>query len=70
METGPLMGNLVYQFTLAWTKPEVNRLLLIFVFVLDFPCIHPFEDGNGRFSRLLNTFLLLKAGYGFIPCRI
>lgn len=64
IETGPLMGDLVYQFTLAWAKPEVNRLLLIFVFILDFLCIHPFEDGNGRVSRLLTTFLLLKAGYG------
>jgi len=58
-----LVGNLVYQFNQLWSDPSVNRLLLICLFVLDFVCIHPFNDGNGRTSRLLTTFLLLKAGY-------
>ncbi len=62
-ETPGLMGNLIYQFNEYIKEPECNVLLTIFVFVLDFLCIHPFSDGNGRVSRLLTTFLLLKYGY-------
>ena len=58
-----LMGELVYQFNECLKDPECNVLLTIFVFILDFLCIHPFYDGNGRVSRLLTTFLLLKYGY-------
>ena len=58
-----LMGNLVYQFNECLKNPDCNVLLAIFVFVLDFLCIHPFYDGNGRVSRLLSSFLLLKYGY-------
>ena len=58
-----LMGNLIYQFNECIKDAECNTLLAIFVFVLDFLCIHPFYDGNGRVSRLLTTFLLLKYGY-------
>lgn len=58
-----LMENLVFQFNEYIGKPYRNVLLGIFVFVLDFLCIHPFDDGNGRVSRLLTTFLLLKYGY-------
>lgn len=59
-----LMKSLVFQFNEYMGKPYRNVLLGIFVFVLDFLCIHPFDDGNGRVSRLLTTFLLLKYGYG------
>jgi Fic family protein len=41
----------------------MDPLLLIPVFVLDFLCIHPFNDGNGRMSRLLTLLLLYRAGY-------
>lgn len=58
-----LMGNLVFQFNECVNKPGCNILLTIFVFILDFLCIHPFFDGNGRISRLLTTFLLMKYGY-------
>jgi len=58
-----LMGNLVYQFNECANDVGCNTLLAIFVFILDFLCIHPFYDGNGRVSRLLTTFLLLKYGY-------
>lgn len=58
-----LMGNLVFQFNECMKDPNCNVLLAIFVFVLDFLCIHPFYDGNGRVSRLLTTFLLMKYGY-------
>lgn len=43
--------------------PEYDPLLLIPMFVLDFLCIHPFDDGNGRLSRLLTLLLLYRAGY-------
>lgn len=42
---------------------EYDPLLLIPMFVLDFLCIHPFDDGNGRLSRLLTLLLLYRAGY-------
>ncbi len=41
----------------------VDSLILIPVFILDFLCIHPFNDGNGRMSRLLTTLLLYRQGY-------
>lgn len=43
--------------------PEYDPLLFIPMFVLDFLCIHPFDDGNGRLSRLLTLLLLYRAGY-------
>ena len=42
---------------------EIDALLLIPVFIHDFLCIHPFNDGNGRMSRLLTTLLLYRSGY-------
>jgi Fic family protein len=42
---------------------EHDPLLLIPMFILDFLCIHPFNDGNGRMSRLLTLLLLYRAGY-------
>lgn len=63
IEVEGLMGNLVYQFNECMKDPTCNPLITIFTFILDFLCIHPFYDGNGRVSRLLTTFLLLKYGY-------
>ena len=62
-DTDQLMGNLIWQYNNFVNNPNINRLLLIFVFILDFLCIHPFGDGNGRLSRLLTTYLLLKCDY-------
>ena len=42
---------------------EIDTLALIPMFILDFLCIHPFNDGNGRMSRLLTLLLLYRAGY-------
>ena len=42
---------------------QIDPLILIPMFILDFLCIHPFSDGNGRMSRLLTLLLLYRAGY-------
>lgn len=47
----------------ALASGEMDALLLIPMFILDFLCIHPFNDGNGRMSRLLTSLLLCRAGY-------
>lgn len=44
-------------------KKEVDPLLYIPHFILDFLCIHPFNDGNGRMARLLTLLLLYQSGY-------
>ncbi|MEL6610733.1 MAG: Fic family protein [Bacteroidota bacterium] len=52
------------------TEREVGRwhpLLLIALFVVVFLEIHPFQDGNGRLSRVLTTLLLLQTGYAYVP---
>lgn len=49
---------------------EVNRLhslLAISIFIVTFLEIHPFQDGNGRLSRILTTLLLLRSGYAYVP---
>jgi Fic family protein len=45
---------------------KTNALIKVAVFVYEFLSIHPFQDGNGRMSRLLGTLLLLKGGYSWI----
>lgn len=62
-ETPQLMENLCLTFDYALNNGEVDPLLLIPMFVLDFLCIHPFNDGNGRMSRLITLLLLYRAGY-------
>ncbi len=47
----------------ALSKNECDPLILISMFILDFLCIHPFNDGNGRISRLLTLLLLYRSGY-------
>ena len=58
-----LLDNLIYQFNLCAADDECNKLLLICAFIFDFMCIHPYNHGNGRVSRLLLHFLLKKYGY-------
>lgn len=55
-----------------WTRDELESarlhpLVIIAVFVVSFLAIHPFQDGNGRLSRILTTLLLLRAGYAYVP---
>jgi len=48
------------------SETEVHPLVKVASFVYDFLSVHPFQDGNGRLSRLISTFLLLKNGYKWI----
>jgi Fic family protein len=62
-ETPATMEQLILAFLDARDNYSINQLLLIPCFVLDFLCIHPFADGNGRISRLLSLLLLYKNGF-------
>jgi Fic family protein len=66
-DTPRLMTELV-----AWVNQErdaarLHPLLIIALFIVVFLEIHPFQDGNGRLSRVLTTLLLLQAGYAYVP---
>ena len=66
-ETPTRMTELV-QWTRANLDPrDLHPLLVIGVFVVTFLAIHPFQDGNGRLSRILTTLLLLRSGYEYVP---
>jgi Fic family protein len=62
-ETAATMEQLILAYMDARDNYGVNRLLLIPCFILDFLCIHPFSDGNGRMSRLLSLLLLYENGF-------
>jgi len=61
--TANAMENLCSAFTDGIEKGSFDALLLIPMFILDFLCIHPFNDGNGRISRLLTLLLFYRAEY-------
>lgn len=62
-QTAEAVEELCNRFWEAWEADYIDKLILIPMFVLDFLCIHPFNDGNGRMSRLLTLLLFYKAGY-------
>ena len=62
-ETSEAMDILCSTFVDALADPELDSLILIPMFILDFLCIHPFNDGNGRMSRLITLLLLYQSGY-------
>ena len=62
-ETSEAMESLCGALQEALADTELDPLLLIPMFILDFLCIHPFNDGNGRMSRLLTLLLLYRSGY-------
>ena len=62
-ETSEAVQNLCDEFDKAIGKGTIDPLILIPMFILDFLCIHPFNDGNGRMSRLLTLLCLYRAGY-------
>ncbi len=60
------------QALIDWTnrsfeQKELHPLLIIAIFTVHFLAIHPFQDGNGRLSRILTTLLLLQNGYLYVP---
>jgi Fic family protein len=61
--TSAAMDGLHAGFRDAWGAEEIDRLIVSAAYVLDFLCIHPFLDGNGRMARLLSLLLLHRAGY-------
>lgn len=61
--TAQAMDDACASFNQAIEQQTVNPLLLIPMFILDFLCIHPFNDGNGRMSRLLTSLLFYRSGY-------
>lgn len=61
------MEELVAWASKALRENTHHPLLTIAVFVVVFLAIHPFQDGNGRLSRVLTTLLLLRAGYAYVP---
>ena len=62
-ETAEAMEELCGAYDEALTSGQIDPLVLIPMFILDFLCVHPFDDGNGRISRLLMLLLLYRAGY-------
>jgi Fic family protein len=60
------------QHLVNWTRATIENkslhpLLITAVFIVEFLAIHPFQDGNGRLSRILTTYLLLSTGYQYVP---
>ena len=66
-DTPRLMGELVTWLQTAEDSRALHPLLIIAVFTVVFLEIHPFQDRNGRLSRVLTTLLLLRAGYAYVP---
>lgn len=66
-ETPLRMENLIKWSTQAFSEKKLHPVLIIAIFVVEFLAIHPFQDGNGRLSRVLTTYLLLKFGYAYVP---
>ncbi len=66
-DTPRLMAELVDWIAQEREKAHLHPLLVIAIFVVVFLEIHPFQDGNGRLSRVLTTLLLIQAGYAYVP---
>lgn len=62
-QTQQAMEQLILAYMDARDNPGINKLLLIPCVILDFLCIHPFADGNGRVFRLLTLLLMYKSGF-------
>lgn len=62
-ETPEAIANLCAAYNEAVNRREADPLLIIPMFIIDFLCIHPFNDGNGRMSRLLTLLLLYQHDY-------
>ncbi len=66
-DTPRLMSELISWVNEERYKAQLHPLLIIAIFVVVFLEIHPFQDGNGRLSRVLTTLLLIQVGYAYVP---
>lgn len=66
-DTPQQMSELVEWTNVSLEQHRFHPLLVVSVFVVVFLAIHPFQDGNGRLSRILTTLLLLRSGYAYVP---
>lgn len=66
-ETPFKMAELIEWFNKEWGRKELHPLLIMAIFLVHLLAIHPFQDGNGRLSRIFTTLLLLKSGYSYVP---
>ncbi len=66
-DTPQLMAELLDWTNAALETKRLHPLLVIGIFTVTFLAIHPFQDGNGRLSRILTTLLLLRCGYAYTP---
>lgn len=66
-DTPRLMEDLVFWTREKLAQKDLHPLIVIGVFVVQFLAIHPFQDGNGRLSRIFTTLLLFKSGYSYVP---
>ncbi len=62
-ETPEALDRICEEYNRVIGNMEVEPLIAIPIFIHDFLCIHPFNDGNGRMSRLLTTLLLYRSGF-------
>ena len=62
-ETPEALDKICQEYNRVIGNMEVEPLIVIPIFIHDFLCIHPFNDGNGRMSRLLTTLLLYRNGF-------
>ena len=62
-ETPSALESVCHEFNTVIGNNELEPLIAIPIFIHDFLCIHPFNDGNGRMSRLLTTLLLYRSGF-------
>lgn len=66
-DTPRLMSEIVQWANDVLETKRLHPLLIVAIFIVVFLEIHPFQDGNGRLSRVLTTLLLLQAGYAYVP---
>ncbi len=65
--TGKEMQELIEWTQKAITQKKIHTLIVIANFIVEFLKIHPFQDGNGRMSRILTNLLMLQLGYDYVP---
>ncbi len=66
-ETSLRMDELITWVNQVYEEKKLHPLLILSIFVVEFLAVHPFQDGNGRLSRVLTIYLLLKYGYVYAP---